>query len=274
MQAIPSFSVIIVSWNVAESLKQCLNSIFATGYDNLEVIVIDNASNDTSAKVAKGFSSVLFIQNTKNIGFPKAVNIGLRQSRGDYLVILNPDTRVSQNFFTQSLNFFTQHPDAWIMGPKLINTDGTIQGSVFPEPSILNSFREFWLGQSGLTAKYVPTSGHPQSVNCISGSCMIMPRSTLDKIGLMTERVFMYFEDLDYCRRIRRLGGKIYFNPKIVIVHEHGNSTKQSARANPVLLPFWKGYLWDSSLWYNGPLKHYVMIAVSWTGQKLFPRSP
>lgn len=266
----PSISVIIVSWNVAQSLRRCLESVFASQYPRLEVFVIDNASSDDSAKVAKSFRQVKFIQNTKNLGFPKAVNIGLRQSRGDYLVVLNPDTRLPKGFFPAGVEFFQSYPQAWLMGPRLTDPDGTPQGSVFPEPSIISTIREFWLGHKGLTSKYIPITNNSQPITvfAVSGSCLFSPRSTLDKIGLLTEEVFMYYEDLDYCRRIHKLGGQVYFNPQIAIVHEHGHSSRQLAKANPEIMPFWKGHLWASSLWYNGRLKHYLMWFISHSGQK------
>jgi GT2 family glycosyltransferase len=218
--------------------------------------------------VSKSFPVVKYFQNTTNLGFPKALNIGLRQSSGDFIVILNPDTILPRNFFTQSLTFFFQHPDAKLMGPRLLDANGEVQGSVFPEPSIISTFLEFWLGKTGLTSKYSPDTNSPLQVNSVSGSCMVMPRLTVKQIGLFTEKVFIYFEDLDYCRRIRARGGKIYFNPAIQIIHEHGSSAKQSLKASPDKNPFWKGYLWESSLWYNGPIKHYLMTFISWTGQK------
>ncbi|MEK9200552.1 MAG: glycosyltransferase family 2 protein [Patescibacteria group bacterium] len=255
-------SVIIVSWNVLDSLKRCLDSVLVTHYSNLEIIVVDNASTDGSDQLAT-------IKNTQNLGFPKAVNIGLKRATGEYLVILNPDTKIPKDFFIKTRDFFTKFSDAWLMGPKLVSKDGSVQGSVFPEGSIINSFKEFWLGQKGLTAKYSPDSSSPALVNNISGSCIVFPRSTFDKTGFLTEEVFMYFEDLEYCRRIRGLGGKIYFNPEISVEHGHGESSSKSIKADPTKTPFWKGYLWDSSLWYYGPVKHYLMTIISWTGQKL-----
>lgn len=270
MGAMEKISVIIVSWNVSQSLKRCLESVFATKYPDLEVFVIDNASTDDSVKIAKTFTGVKVVANFNNIGFPKAINIGLRQSRGDYILLLNPDTRIPKDFFTKALDFAKSHQDMGVMGPKFTDPDGTHQGSVFPEPSIINTFREFWLGQKGLNNKYVPSNNGPITVNYLSGACMFFPRQLITKIGLFTEEVFMYFEDMDYCRRIRTAGLKVYFNPEISIIHQHGQSAKQSPRANPEVLPFWKGYHWDSSLWYNGPIKHYLMTIISWLGQKLF----
>jgi len=258
-------TVVIVSWNVAGSLQACLASVAATRYPDTEIIVVDNASTDNSAKVARSAPGVTYIQNTSNLGFPKAVNIGLRQSRGDYILILNPDTRLPRNFFTSALDFFARHPDAWLMGPRLANPDGTPQGSVFPEPSILAAFREFWLGHQGLTQKFIPATHNlqPTIVNAVSGSCLFFPRSTLDRVGLFTEQVFMYYEDLDFCRRIRSRGGKIYFLPGLTVMHEHGRSARQSDSART-----WRGHLWASSLWYNGPFKHYLMWLITRSGQK------
>ncbi len=245
----------------ADSLNRCIKSVLDTKYPDLEIIVVDNASTDNSLLVIKNFKSIRLIKNFRNIGFPKSVNIGLRQSRGDYLVVLNPDTVLPENFFTSSLQFFKKYPDAWIMGPKLTDPDGKIQGSVFPEPSIGDTFREFWMGKKGLTAKYTPPGDTPVKVNAVSGSCLVFPRSTLERTGLLTEKVFMYYEDLDFCRRIRKMGGKIYFNPEISIIHEHGSSSKKTPLAHK--------YLRDSSLWYNGFLKHWIMYFITRSGRFL-----
>jgi hypothetical protein len=255
------FSVIIVSWNVADSLERCIKSVLNTKYPDLEIIVVDNASTDNSLQVIRKFRSIKLIKNLRNVGFPKSVNIGLRQSKGDYLAVLNPDTIVPENFFTSALRFFKDNPEAWLMGPKLTDPDGRIQGSVFPEPSTKDTFREFWMGKKGLTAKFTPPGDIPVKVNSISGSCLVFPRSTQERTGLMTEKVFMYYEDLDFCRRIRKLGGFVYFNPEIVVIHEHGSSSKKTPLAHK--------YLHDSSLWYNGFFKHWILYLITRTGQVL-----
>jgi GT2 family glycosyltransferase len=259
----PKISVIIVNWNVGQSLKSCLDSVFATKYPSLEVIIIDNNSTDNSLKVIKSFKSleIKLIRNSLNIGFPKGVNQGLKISTGDYLLLLNPDTRIPSDFFSDCLDFFTNHPTAGIMGPKLLDPDGKAQGSVFHEPQVLTAIKEFWLGQTGLTAKYTPDETRPTIVDAVSGACMFLPASAVEKVGKFTEAVFMYYEDLDYCRRIRAADLQVYFNPQIAVVHEHGSSSKQSPKA--------RQYLWDASLWYSGPLKHYLMWFITWTGQKL-----
>lgn len=233
-------SVIIVNWNVNGPLSRCIKSVKETNYPNLEIIVIDNNSDVGPKEVT--------IQNKENIGFPAAVNQGLKGSTGDFILILNPDTRLPKDFFINALDFASLHPDMGIMGPKFIDPNGTPQGSVFDEPKI---------GKN--RGKYSPRS--IAVVDAVSGACLFFHRSTLNKVGHLTEKVFMYYEDLDYCRRIRQAGLKVYYNPNITIVHEHGQSSKQSSQAQK--------YLWQSSLWYNGPLKHYAMWFYSWTTQKL-----
>ena len=251
-------SVITVNWNVADSLTRCLDSIWATKYPNLEIIVIDNASS-----VPIHPQQVKFIQNSTNIGLPRAWNQGLKMATGNYVLILNPDTRLPKDFFTKAIAYLKSHPEVGVLGPKFTDPDGTPQGSVFPEPSIVAAIREYWLGQKGLTQKYIPKTDNrtPITINAISGACMFFPKSTVVKFGKFTDKVFMYYEDLDYCRRLRRTGLKIIFHPGIAIIHEHGASSAKSGGAA-------LKYLRDASLWYNGPIKHYLMWFISWSGQK------
>ncbi len=249
------FSFIIISWNVYESLKRCLDSLSKLDYHNYEVIVVDNASTDKSSELAT-------IKNTTNVGFPKAVNQGIAVLKDyEYVVLLNPDTQLPSDFCKQSVEFFTKYKDAGVMGPKFVNSDGSSQGSVFPEPSINKFIQEFWLNRGPLTQKYTPNSTEPLEVSAVSGGCMVIPKTTIAKVGLLTQSVFMFYEDLDYCRRVRSLGLKVYFNPQITILHEHGSSTKKSAQSTQ--------YLINASRWYNGWIKYYLLWFISFTGQKL-----
>ncbi len=283
---IPRISVIIVNWNVAEALNRCLASVFATHYPDLEVIVIDNASSDNSLSIVNRFKSVKLIKNSDNVGFPKAVNQGLAASSGDFILLLNPDTRIPKNFFSRSVRFIIDHPDCSIMGAGMLDPDGTIQGSVFPDSSIVNTFKEYWLGQSGLTQKYVPFGDQPSVVFAVSGGCMFMPKATIDRFGVLTDRVFAYFEDMEYCRRVNRGGGKVYFNPQIKIIHEHGQSFRQTDREKyrnfleSLIYPFRKlfhvpnrlhnfqRYQTESGIWYNGWFKHTLIAFLIWSSQK------
>lgn len=249
----PKISVIIVSWNVADSLERCLASVFATEYPQLEVMVVDNASSDNSAAIPRKFPGVSLIEQP-NIGFPKAVNLGFAAGTGDYYLILNPDTRLPSDFFTKILHTAQEFPTTGVMGPKLVNPDGSAQGSVFPEPSIFKAIQEFWLGLGPRTQKYIPPGLTPVPVNSISGSCMFIPAPIVKKIGRFTDQVFMYYEDLDFCRRVRQAGLQVIFDPRISIIHEHGSSSQKSPAAGR--------YLADSSRWYNGWLKYYLLTLI------------
>lgn len=278
-------SVICVNWNVAELFEACIKSILSTKYPNLELILIDNDS-DRKPKVPND-PRITFIQNKSNIGFPAAVNQGLKLFVGDYVLLLNPDTILPKDFFVKAIEFLKTDPKIGVMGPKFVDPDGTAQGSVFPEPSIVNTLREYWFGHKSLTEKYIPKNQEPSVVNAVSGACMFMPRPVVEKIGLFTDKIFMFFEDLDYCRRIRKNGYKVVFNPDISIVHEHGQSTKQTSMDKyrnfleiltypfrkllkiPNTLPSSQKYRTEAGIWYNGWLKQLIMAFIIWSSERI-----
>lgn len=252
-------SVICVNWNVAELFEACIKSILSTKYPNLELILIDNDS-DRKPKVPND-PRITFIQNKSNIGFPAAVNQGLKLFVGDYVLLLNPDTKIPKDFFDKAIEFINSDPKIGVVGPKFINLDGTFQGSVYREPSIIRAIGEYWLNKKGLNEKYTPKTDTPVKVDVVMGACMFMPRAVVEKIGLFTNKVFIFYEDFDYCRRIRKAGYKVMFNPNIVIEHRHGQSTKQNPLSNELLA--------KASWWYNGALKHNILWFIIWTSQKI-----
>lgn len=254
-------SVIIVNWNVSDLVLRCIESMNNAKYSNLEIIIIDNASKDDDLINLMKVKNINLVLKNENLGFRKAVNIGFKIATGELIILLNPDTLVPQNFFSECLKFFKEFPDAGIMGPKFVNEDLSIQGSVFPDPSVINTIKQFWLNKGPLTEKYSPNTNDPVTVPNVSGGCMVMTRSVVEKLGLFPENAFMYYEDLDYCKRARNNGFKVYFNPRITIIHAHGRSASKSNKANK--------YLIEASKKYNGLFKYYAMWFVSWSGQKL-----
>ena len=269
-------SVIIVNWNVGESFARCIKSVLDTKYPNLELILIDNKSLK-SPKIPKD-PRITFIQNKSNIGLPQAWNQGLRKSTGEYILVLNPDTRLPRDYFINELDLLRSDTKIGVVGPKFIDTDGTHQGSVFPEPSILNTFFN--------KNKYTPDALIPVEVNSISGACLFFSKKTLDIIGPFTEEVFMYFEDMDFCRRLRHVGLKIIFDPRVSIIHGHGQSTTQTSPDKyrnlleiiiypirkllnkPNTLPSAQRYRTEAGIWYNGWWKQLVIALILWTSQK------
>ena len=269
-------SIIIISFNTKELLKRCLNSVIGDEWSVVrkkrpvtshqspvtEIIVVDNASTDGSVEMAKReFPQVKLIENRENLGFAKANNQALRQAQGKYCLLLNSDTEVKPGAPEKLVEFARQHSEAGIIGARLLNPDNSVQASSYHFPSIKRALAEFWLGRKGEYEKYIAaTSKEPVEVDVVSFAAALLPKKTLEEIGLLNERYFMYFEDLDYCRRVKRAGLKIYYLPEAEVVHHHGASGKGSNITYQ--------YSVESSKIYNGLPKYWLLSFIIWSGQK------
>lgn len=245
MSDAPLLSVVIVSWNVREDLRECLGSLLGTGEQGLgigkgmpavEVIVVDNASTDGTAEmVRREFPQVKLICNSENLGYTKANNIGIKQSRGKYILLLNPDTIVKPNALKALVECAEAHPDAGIIGAKLLNPDGSIQRSARSFPDIgAGLFRNTVLGRlfpnNPFVRRYLLTDfsyDEVREVDWVSGAAMLVRRELFDRIGLLDERFWAYCEDVDLCWRAWQAGFKVLFCPNAVIVHKIGRSSDQ-----------------------------------------------
>lgn len=258
-------SIIVVNFNTCELLRKCLLSIENEKKQNdLEIIVVDNFSQDGSPQmVKKEFPTVTLIENRENIGFSRAVNIGLAVAKGESVLLLNSDTLVINGSLKRLLEFEEKVRPA-VIGMKMINTDGSIQPSVFHLPGVKGAFAEYWLGKKGSYSKYEPSGDKSDEVEAVSGGAMLISREVLNKIRFLDERYFMYFEDLDYCRRARKAGIKIYYLPYAEVIHEHGASGK-----NLVLSENQWRRLIPSSKLYHGTVKHFLINFIIWSGQKI-----
>ncbi|HRO23142.1 MAG TPA: glycosyltransferase family 2 protein, partial [Promineifilum sp.] len=196
-------SVIIVNWNVRDLLRECLQSIEA-GRDGLllEIIVIDSASSDDSAAMIRSeFPSVHLIACTENVGFPRGNNIGLREARGDYLLLLNPDTVVLGDALKVLVSYLQANPDVGAVGPQLLNPDGSVQSSRRRFPTAATGFFEStWLEglAPGVLRRYYALDlpdDTTADVDWLTGACIMVPRSTWEAIGGMDEGYFMYSEE-------------------------------------------------------------------------------
>ena len=231
-------SVIIVSYNVKDYLKQCIRSIYRSDLDaNLfEIIIIDNDSHDGTVKEIKdNFDDIIIKKNKKNYGFSKAVNSGLKIAKGEFVCILNPDIIIQEDTFSTLINFCEQKKNIGCVGPKILNVDGTIQHSCkrsFPTPfnaiprlfSLDKIFPNSKLfGKYNLT--YLDINKH-HKIDVISGACMFLPKKIINSVGFFDEKFFMFGEDIDYCRRIKELGYDIFYNPDTEIIHYKGESVK------------------------------------------------
>jgi GT2 family glycosyltransferase len=233
-------TVIIVNYNVAYFLEQCLHSVKkALQHVQGEVIVVDNNSVDGSvAMVQHKFPEFLMIANKQNTGFSYANNQALKIAKGEYCLLLNPDTVVEEDTFKKVVNFMDEHADAGGLGVKMIDGKGNFlpeskRGLPTPSVAFYKIFGlSFLFPQSKLFGKYhlgYLDKEKTHEVEILSGAFMLMRKSVLDKVGLLDEAFFMYGEDIDLSYRIIKGGYKNYYFPRTSIIHYKGESTKKSS---------------------------------------------
>jgi GT2 family glycosyltransferase len=262
-----NLSIIIVNYNTEKLLKNCLESISESKQQTVnskrqfEIIVVDNGSTDNSVEFVKKFKvqnlkfKIHLIENNKNLGFAKAVNQGIKKSGGDYILLLNTDTEIKPGSIDQLIKYCRQNKKTGIVAPRLINLDGSIQPSVYNLPTVFNALKQFWLGKKNAFGKYAPTTRKPVEVEAVVAAVWLMPRKTIQKVGLFNEDYFMYFEDLDYCRRVKKSGLRTIYYPKAEVVHLHGASGKDMGDVP-------KKWLIESSKKYHGLFKYYLITAI------------
>ena len=261
-------SIIIVGHNNKDLVIDCLRSIREDKLlKDKEIIVVDNGSTDGSQeafkKLQKSIQSLTLIENKGNLGFAKANNQGIEKARGEYILLLNSDTVVKKGSLGKLLVFAKKKKDAGVVGPKLLNIDGSLQLSCFRFPTIKNAIREYWFGEKGLFEKYAPKGEKASTVDAVVGAAFLMTPSALKKVGPLDERYFAYFEDIDYCRNVWRKGLKVYYYPGVEIIHYHGATFKKMAKKEDQ----WRKLIPSSKI-YHGLLKHYILFIVMWLGQK------
>jgi GT2 family glycosyltransferase len=203
------------------------------------VFVVDNASSDGSADMVEAeFPWVELIRSPHNGGFANGNNQALRVARGDAILLLNPDTLVPSGGIQGLLDVFERHPEAGIVGPKLLRPDGTMHLACrrsFPTPAvafyrIAGLSRRF--PKSARFGRYNLTFLDPDlpiEVDSVCGACLLVRRSVVERIGLLDERFFMYGEDLDFCLRARAAGWTVRYEPSVVVQHQHGAASRHRA---------------------------------------------
>ena len=231
----PDVSVIIVSWNAKQHLQNCLMSLNDPGgrYKR-EVVVVDNASTDGTVKlVEEQFSEVKLIKNKENLGFARANNIGIRKSRGRYVCLINSDVILLDNCIGKLMTFMGSHPSAGLVGPKILNPDGSLQPQCQHFPSIWNHLCQT-LGLNKLFPKsgffsepFMKYWAHDETrkVDVINGCFWLVRRKAIEEIGLLDEDFFIYGEDIDWCRRFHEAGWDVLFYPEARAIHIGGASS-------------------------------------------------
>lgn len=264
-------SIVIVNLNTKDLTVGCIRSIEREAKDiKFEVLLTDNGSTDGSVEAFKKIKTEEFwknrftlILNKTNMGYAKANNQGIRRAKGKYILLLNNDTVVHKDALQNLVKFAEKTPDAGVVGSRLLNIDGTLQSSCFRFPTITNAIKEYWLGQKGLFEKFAPKGDDPVTIDSVVGAVFLITPEAKKRVGILDERYFAYFEDIDYCRQVWKKGLKVYYLPTSVITHYHGATFKKLADESQR----WKKLI-PSSKVYHGPIKHYIINAILWLGQK------
>lgn len=220
-------TIIIVSWNTSGLLSQCLSSIYETGSRfAFEVIVVDNGSTDDSVSMmGERFPAVKVICNQRNLGFASANNQGLEIGKGRYFMLLNSDTIVLPGALDALIEMADQNPCVGVLGPKLLNMDGSLQKSWASFPSFLSEV----LGQNFRSRTPVPQLSNTFEVDWIMGACMLVRSEVVQNVGKLDADYFFYSEETDWCFRIKKQNWKIWYTTDTAIYHLGGGSTRRGS---------------------------------------------
>lgn len=240
-------SVIVVNWNVKDLLDKCLaslhNSILLAmessddSYPSVEIIVVDSASSDGSVEMlSEKYPHVHLLAQDENVGFTRGNNIGFREARGKYLLLLNPDTEVTDNAIPQLWHYMNLNPDVGITGAHTLNTDGSHQSTRRRFPTLKTGvFESTWL------SAYAPQSIDTHykmldtdddailEVDWVQGSFMLVRHEVYEQIGGLDEGYVMYSEEMDWCKRAKDAGWKVVYHGGVLITHHGGQSSGQVA---------------------------------------------
>ncbi len=239
----PDLSIIIVTWNVRKSFEQCLNSIDKWVDAPFELFVIDNASGDSTRVFLENFkpqnqflARYEVIYNNQNYGLSKAANMGMSRAQGEFILLLNPDTKLLGPVFNKMITVAKNRPRLGMLGFKIMNPSGKVQWSISRLPTLVRQI-ESRLGLWRPNFDY----DQPQEVEQINASVALMPKAVLDEIGLWDDGFFIWFEENDFCKRAHNAGYKIYYSPEIQVMHE--------SQAGISKIPMWKRQLiWQKSM--------------------------
>jgi N-acetylglucosaminyl-diphospho-decaprenol L-rhamnosyltransferase len=230
-------TIVIVSWNIRDVLKKCILSINDNhGSLDIEVIVVDSGSSDgTPEMIREEFPWVYLIARQDNVGFPKGNNIGIAKAAGRFILLLNPDTEVQGEALSLMVRYLQMHDTIGIVGPQLLNPDGSTQSSRRRFPTVMTGlFESTWLqpiAPRSLMDDYFAADladDEVSEVDWLVGACLMTRREVLEQVGPLDEEYFMYSEELDWCRRVKEAGWEIIYYPDAKIIHHIGKSSEQA----------------------------------------------
>lgn len=266
----PDLTICIVAINACELLRGCLQSIQESGSSKpYQIIYVDNGSTDnTQSMLGKDFPQVKTIWNFENLGFARANNQAIQMSQSRYVLLLNPDTLVKPCALDGLMNYLEDHPKTGIVGPKVLNSDGSFQphckrgearpwevftyfsglAKIFPHSPLFSGYLQGFLDEDSV-----------HDVPAISGSCMLIRREVIDQIGTLDERYFAYQEDTDFCVSARKAGWAVTYMPAAQIIHFGG-------RGGAGAQPFRQIFVWHQSYYkyYNKQLAREYFFLFNW----------
>jgi len=235
-------SIVIVNYKTKGFTLNCIKSISEANFDlpekklSYEIIVVDNKSDDGVGDILSWQNpNIIFIQNESNLGMGGGNNTGFKRAKGDYIVVMNPDTIAMPDTFTNLYRYMEANPEVGIVGPKQLNPDKSVQNSCYRWHKFLTPmYRRTPLGDFGFAQKDIDRylmkdfdCSTVKEVDWLLGSFLFCRKEALDQVGWFDERFFLYFEDTDLCRRFWKAGWKVVYNPEVEIIHNHN---RQSAK--------------------------------------------
>jgi len=231
-------SVIVITYNSADVVRGCLDALARSQFTGTcEVIVVDNASRDNTVQIVRSeYPSVTLVVEHENLGYSRGVNSGIRYASGRYFLILNPDTEVQPDALKMLCEFSDAHDDAAIVGPRLLFRDGSVQYScrrfytlrvlVMRRTPIGKLFPKSRAVREHLMEDFDHASTRP--VDWVLGAAMFVRRDAVESVGMMDERFFLYFEDVDWCYRMKQNGLRVYYHADAVVTHGYKRQSAQS----------------------------------------------
>jgi len=268
--------IVIVNYNSTDYLLRCLESVYRglNGSTGASIYIADNGSTDNVERLLDRFPEVDLHINACNLGFARAVNQCIEKSSSPYLLVLNPDTIIEKEFFGKVLGYMETHQQVGVLGPRIYDNDFKVQGSArsFPTPATAlfgrNTILTRFFPNNRISRKNILNTlsdGHtPMSVDWLSGACMLVRRQAVDAVGGLDNHFFMYWEDADWCIRLKRKGWDIIYYPAASVVHFVGGSSERNL-LNAVLA-FHKSAYYFFNKYYQSPfgvLKPIVIMGLS-----------
>ncbi len=257
-------SVGIVNYKTVNLTRKLLTSIYSQSgrAENFEVILLDNASQDGCAKmVEKEFPQVKYIQNEVNCGFAKGYNQTIDYSKGEYFLMLNSDIEVLPGALTAMVKIEDEKKGNSALAGKLLFPDGTVQDSCFNLPTLTGAIKEYFFGVKGAYGMFSPEK--EVKVEAAVMASFLLPRKIINQVGKLNEGSFMYFEDIEYCRRLKKANIPVYFSPRAKFIHYLGASSKKQGITKS------REFLRKGAVYYHGRLKYSLLWLILWLGQKL-----